>query len=151
MKAFEEAFRLPLPEPGFCAFCSAMAETPPWPAIVEVRDGVLVFVPPEQRGPLHVLVSPVRHAPTVLDLSGGEVNAVFCRVQQVARAVVALTRPTGVHVFQNNGTGAEQTVPHLHVHVVARWTDQNRSPFGPADKLTLDERAERASQLRSAL
>jgi histidine triad (HIT) family protein len=57
---------------------------------------------------------------TLLDLTTGEVSAVMLLAQRVAGAMVELYRPDGILLYQNNGVGSGQEVPHFHLHVIPR-------------------------------
>jgi histidine triad (HIT) family protein len=41
----------------------------------------------------------------------------------VAAAVKKALGPDGINLMQLNGAAANQVVPHLHVHIVPRWSD----------------------------
>jgi diadenosine tetraphosphate (Ap4A) HIT family hydrolase len=77
------------------------------------------------------MVLPRRHAPTVLDLTEGEEAAVMAAAKRVTRALVAAYAPDGVLLYQNNGIGSGQEVPHFHLHVVPRQPDSDWG-FGPS-------------------
>ena len=66
------------------------------------------------------IVIPKRHAPTLLDLCERECSAVMAAAQRVSNALVNAYSPEGVLLYQNNGTGSGQEVPHFHLHVVPR-------------------------------
>lgn len=66
------------------------------------------------------IVVPVRHAPTLLDLQVDEEAAVMAAARRAARAVVQAFDPDGVLLYQTNGIGSGQEVPHFHLHVVPR-------------------------------
>ncbi|MFE0772822.1 HIT family protein [Streptomyces sp. NPDC058861] len=44
-------------------------------------------------------------------------------VQRVAEAARTALNPSGVNILSASGPGSEQSVPHLHFHVVPRWVD----------------------------
>ncbi len=66
------------------------------------------------------IVTPKRHAPTLLDLSGEEGFSVLAAAQRPSRALVDTHPLDGVLLYQNNGIGSGQEVPHFHLHVVPR-------------------------------
>jgi len=107
---------LELPALDACPFCAYLAGTRPY-TILE-RDGLTAtLVTYEQRGRGHVLVVPVAHRVTILDVTPAEGAALVAGVQRAAAAIVGAYDPEGVAVWQNNGVPAHQTVPHVHVHV----------------------------------
>jgi len=66
------------------------------------------------------VVLPIRHAPTILDLSEHELSAVMTDARQLTQVMMKEFAPDGVLLYQNNGTGSGQEVPHFHLHVVPR-------------------------------
>ena len=117
-----------LPERDPCPFCENLAgravddsgRSKRW-AFVERQDSVAAFVNPFQMSHGALLVVPVRHAPTVLDLRQDEAEAMARLVRRVAHAVYDALDPAGMNIFQNNGVASGQTIPHYHVHVVPRY------------------------------
>jgi len=70
------------------------------------------------QAPVHVLVIPKRVIPTLNDLSAGDaelVGGMFLVAQRVMRELGY----TDYRTVFNCGAGAQQTVFHLHLHVLA--------------------------------
>lgn len=89
-------------------------------------DEVLSFMDifPQSRG--HTLVIPKGvQARNLLDMPTERLGAYMARVQRVAQAVEKALSPDGIVVTQFNGAPAGQTVFHLHVHIIPRWTDED--------------------------
>jgi histidine triad (HIT) family protein len=42
-------------------------------------------------------------------------------------------RPDGLNVIQSNGRAATQTIMHLHVHIVPRWSEDTLGPIWPPE------------------
>lgn len=100
-----------------CTFCGVVDGTVP--ASVVHRDDVAVaFLDHRPVFPGHVLVVPVAHVETLVDLPAADVSPFFRRVQAVAAAVPRALGSQGTFVANNNVVS--QSVPHLHVHVVPR-------------------------------
>jgi histidine triad (HIT) family protein len=69
------------------------------------------------QAPVHTLVIPRKHVVNLSDDVPGEVlTAVFSAAAKVAS--VRGVAETGYRVIVNNGPDANQTVQHLHVHVM---------------------------------
>ena len=66
----------------------------------------------------HVLVAPVQHVDTLLDLPVDLMQPLVIAAQRIAAAVMATLDAQGTFVAINNVVS--QSVPHLHVHVVPR-------------------------------
>lgn len=57
--------------------------------------------------------------------------AVACR--EVGRALTDVLAPDGMNLITSAGDAAEQTVFHLHLHVVPRWDGDDIDPIWPTD------------------
>ena len=44
-------------------------------------------------------------------------------VQKIALAVKKTTNADGINIGMNNGTAAGQVVPHAHIHIIPRFSD----------------------------
>ncbi|MFA6232136.1 MAG: HIT domain-containing protein [Rhodanobacter sp.] len=85
---------------------------------------VLAFLSKDQSVPGHVLViSKTSKAQNIMEMSPRDLTRVMLVAQRVARAEVKSLHADGVVIRQNNGAAADQTVFHLHVHVVPHWVD----------------------------
>jgi histidine triad (HIT) family protein len=76
-----------------------------------------VLVTREQRGISHVLVMPVIHRESILDVTDQEAGALMEVIRRAARAIDWADGRPGIAIWQNNGLPAHQTIPHLHFHV----------------------------------
>ena len=99
----------------------------------------------------HVLLSPVRHVDTLLDLPGELMTPLLTAAQRVAAALGTALGGQGTFVAMNNVVS--QSVPHLHVHVVPRTKgDGLKGFFWPRTKYASDdERAAYAARISAAL
>ncbi|HLL61807.1 MAG TPA: HIT family protein [Propionibacteriaceae bacterium] len=120
-------------------------------AEVVLRDeDVLAFLDHRPVFKGHVLVSPVRHADTLLDLPTELMVPVLSAAQRVARALGPALGAEGTFVAVNNVVS--QSVPHLHVHVVPRTKgDGLRGFFWPRTKYGAGEMAAFGQRIRDAL
>ncbi len=140
---------LVLPPSDPCSFCEYLAGTRPY-TILERDDLIAVLVTYEQRGRGHVLVIPVRHRPTILELSSREQAALMGGVVRATRAIVGAFDPAGVAVWQNNGIPAHQSVPHVHFHVAGTLPGGGTN-WGRVGQLAVAETDDIANRLRPHL
>ncbi|HEY8006108.1 MAG TPA: HIT family protein [Methylocella sp.] len=70
----------------------------------------------------HVLVLPKQPSRNILDADPEVLAALIPRVQKIARAVKEALAADGITLLQYNEPAGGQTVFHLHVHIVPRWT-----------------------------
>ncbi len=82
--------------------------------------------------PGHVLVITRRVVPTYFDCTGAEQAAVMELVAEVKRLLDERLdpKPDGYNVGFNSGAAAGQTVPHVHVHVIPRYSGDMPDPRG---------------------
>jgi len=91
-----------VPATDRCAFCDYLAGRRPFTVLS--RDGlVAVLVTREQRGIGHLLVIPVAHRETLLELEPSEGSAIMSSVIAAGRAITLAYKSEGLAVWQNNG------------------------------------------------
>lgn len=108
-----------------CPFCTLPAER-----IIDsnefgmtIRDGFPV-------SPGHTLVIPKRHIGSWFEITGNEQLALL---ELLARAKIVIQgelNPDGYNIGINDGPTAGQTVPHLHMHLIPRYKDDQDDPRG---------------------
>ncbi|WP_114558265.1 HIT family protein [Desertihabitans aurantiacus] len=69
----------------------------------------------------HTLVISNEHAVGVQDVSPDALSAAALLVQRISRALAAAIGAEGVNVLNASGPNSDQSVDHLHFHVVPRW------------------------------
>jgi histidine triad (HIT) family protein len=98
----------------------------------------------------HVLLCPVQHVDTVLDLPEALMAPLLTAAQRVAAALGDALGCQGTFVAANNVVS--QSVPHLHLHVVPRTKgDGLRGFFWPRTSYDPGEIEAYAERIRSAL
>jgi len=111
---------LPLPDGDPCYFCEIVSgQADPW-NVVKRSETTLVVLNGRQYEIGQCMVVPARHAATLLDLTEAELTQIMIEAQRLAGLMVRLYKPDGVLIYQNNGVGSGQEVPHFHLHVIPR-------------------------------
>ena len=119
-------------------------------AVVLRDDHVIAFLDHRPVFKGHVLVAPVRHVDTLLELPADLMVPVLTAAQRIAAAVMAGLGAQGTFVAVNNVVS--QSVPHLHVHVVPRTKgDGLRGFFWPRTRYGDGEMEEYAALVRAQL
>ena len=82
--------------------------------------------------PGHVLVITRRIVPTFFECEADEQSALMKLVGEVKQLLDERLdpKPDGYNVGFNSGSAAGQTVPHVHVHVIPRYTGDMADPRG---------------------
>jgi diadenosine tetraphosphate (Ap4A) HIT family hydrolase len=78
----------------------------------------------------HALVIPKRHVADFFELAASERNACFELVAEVKAKLETRFLPDGYNVGINVGAAAGQTIFHVHIHVIPRYTGDVASPRG---------------------
>ena len=102
-----------------CLFCRIVRKEIPASVVYE-DDDLLAFNDINPQAPLHALVVPKRHIPSLNDLSSGEdalVGLMVRRAAAIAREKGYADR--GFRTVFNTNAEAGQTVFHIHLHVLA--------------------------------
>jgi histidine triad (HIT) family protein len=134
-----------LPEDNRCAFCAYLMGERPYTILSRTSD-TATFVTREQRGHPHLLVLPVRHVPSILELTDAEIASVAIAVRDTAILIDRAYSKPGIAVWQNNGVPAGQTVSHVHFHV-AGTLEGGGTEFGPVREISIAETDEIANKL----
>jgi histidine triad (HIT) family protein len=105
-----------------CLFCKIIRREIPSTIVYEDAD-TFAFLDIHPVNPGHVLVVPKVHAIGLLEATPGVAGALMVAVQKIARAVKVGMGVEGFNLEQNDGAVAGQVIPHLHVHIIPRRTD----------------------------
>lgn len=124
-----------------CIFCGIVAGTIPSRKVLET-EFCLAFLDifPANRG--HTLVIPKRH---VLDIHEADTDTyadVAATAKRVADILQTKLNSEGTTIFQMSREAGWQTVFHLHMHVIPRWSsDGLHKPWdiAPGNEAELDQ------------
>ena len=117
-------------------------------AIVFEDEQVIAFMDAGQVNPGHVLVATKRQVETVMELTEAEAAHLFAIATRVAKAVQAEFQPEGMTLLQTNKPAGWQTVPHVHVHVLPRHTDDGADLVWPRKDPPLAELRALAARIK---
>jgi len=104
-----------------CIFCSIVAGKIPCIKVFE-DPAHLAFLDINPRNPGHTLVIPKRHYEVILDMSESEAGKLFEVVKRLSVNVRNGTKAEGISIMQNNYKIAGQVVPHVHFHIIPRFS-----------------------------
>ena len=101
-----------------CVFCRIINHQTPAKIVYE-DDSVLAFEDVNPQAPVHLLVVPRKHLPSLKEAVSDDeslLGHIFTVAAQLARE--RQIEAKGYRAVLNNGLWAGQTVFHLHVHVM---------------------------------
>lgn len=76
----------------------------------------------------HFLIVPKRHVQSLFDTTEPERCAIFDLLDIVKKAQSTDLCPDGYNVGINDGAAAGQTIAHLHVHLIPRYSNDCPDP-----------------------
>jgi histidine triad (HIT) family protein len=119
-------------------------------AVVLRTDEVIAFLDHRPVFKGHVLIAPLQHVDTLLELPQSLMQPLLSTTQHIARAVLDALGAQGTFVAINNVVS--QSVPHLHIHVVPRSRgDGLRGFFWPRTRYGAGEMEDYAAKIKKAL
>jgi histidine triad (HIT) family protein len=101
-----------------CIFCKIVAGVIPSVKVYE-NDRVLAFEDIHPMAPIHVIIIPKRHVPTLMDVDSpgtADLQAMMAAAQEVAR--VKKVDQRGFRLVINCNEEGGQVVFHLHMHLL---------------------------------
>jgi histidine triad (HIT) family protein len=113
-----------------CEFCKIVAGEAD-ARVVNATEHTVAFFPLKPAVLGHTLVVPTVHVPDIFALSEPIAAAVGQAVLAGAHAIKRALSPDGLNIINSAGAAASQTIFHLHVHLVPRWTDDRVGNIWP--------------------
>jgi len=108
-----------------CVFCLIRdGKIPSAKVYDDQRTLAFMDINPLSRG--HCLVVPKAHAATLYDVETEDLRAAITTAKKVAGAIRKALNPDGLNMLQANGAAAFQSVPHFHLHLIPRWTNDGK-------------------------
>ena len=104
-----------------CIFCKIVSNEIPSVKVYE-DDRVFAFMDINPLNDGHILIIPKAHAATIYEITEADFLAVTSATHKLAAAVKKALNPEGINLMQLNERAANQVVPHLHIHIVPRWS-----------------------------
>jgi histidine triad (HIT) family protein len=98
-----------------CVFCKIADGSLPARRVLE-DERVIAFADIHPQAPVHLLVIPRAHVPSLDELDDAELAGAL--LQAAARAAREAGLERGWRLIANTGRDGGQEVPHLHLHVV---------------------------------
>lgn len=124
-----------------CAFCEIASGADATVEVVCSSTDWVAFFPDTPATPGHTLLIPRKHVKNLWSADAAIGCELFRGLQVVGDALWRALDPEGMNVITSAGEAAEQTVFHLHLHLVPRWRDDRLDLWPPKQpmKKTLKE------------
>lgn len=123
-----------------CVFCKIISGEFSSYKVYEDKD-VLAFLDIAKDVDYHILVVPKYHVVNILDCDSELLNKIMQVVKKISNHLVEDCGFTGVNILNASGVSAGQSVPHFHIHLIARKEDDGVDawPKFNGSKLSLED------------
>src|SRR5690625_913869 len=103
-----------------CIFCKIVNGEIPSAKVYE-DEHVYAFLDISQVTKGHTLVIPKQHARNIYDTTSDIAGELFARVPKISNAIKTAFQPDGLNILVNNEAPADQSVFHLHIHLLPKY------------------------------
>lgn len=119
------------PEAEDCDFCAIARGDDSSVEIVCEDEAWVAFFPLKPATPGHTLVIPRTHVSDLWSADASLASELIAAVIRVGHAIQTALTPQGMNLITSAGEVAEQSVYHLHFHVVPRYRDDGFGDIWP--------------------
>ena len=122
-----------------CIFCKIINHEIPSSVVYE-DEQCLAILDISQVTKGHTLVMPKQHFDNLLECDDETAAHLIKVTKKLAKQIRERTGAEGVNILNNNGEVAGQTVNHLHIHIIPRYSDKDSfvCEFKDSEKQDLD-------------
>jgi histidine triad (HIT) family protein len=133
-----------------CPFCAIAAGHDESVEIVCSGDTWMAFFPIDPATPGHTLIIPRRHVRDLWAADDRLAGQLILAARRVGKAIESAVTPEGMNLITSAGEAAEQTVLHLHLHLVPRWADDGLDIWPPKKPMAKELKQDLARAVRRA-
>jgi diadenosine tetraphosphate (Ap4A) HIT family hydrolase len=108
-----------------CPFCQIPSER-----IIAQNEHAFAIRDAFPVSPGHTLIIPKRHVGSFFDATQEEKLDLLALLDEAKAVIDGEYQPASYNIGINDGAAAGQTVPHLHIHLIPRYTDDVEDPRG---------------------
>ncbi|MBR4462302.1 MAG: HIT family protein [Erysipelotrichaceae bacterium] len=112
-----------------CLFCKIIAGEIPGTKVYEDNDTLAILdIAQTTRG--HMLVMPKKHYDNMLQMPQEEFKDLMAKAQSLAQKITTNLDANGINLLINTNEAAGQTIPHVHVHLIPRYDENDCIQIG---------------------
>jgi histidine triad (HIT) family protein len=138
-------------DPETCEFCKIARGGDRSVEVVCEGENWIAFFPLDPATPGHTLVIPRKHVADLWKAEPPLAADLITAVVRVGCAIKTSLKPDGMNLITSAGSIAEQSVFHLHLHVVPRWKRDGFGEIWPPPRKYTDSQLENvADRIREA-
>ena len=122
----------PMERMSDCVFCKIIAKVLPSKVVFE-NDKAIAFLDRQPTNAGHTLLAPKVHYENMLVTPVETMAEIGRLLPKLAAAVQKGSGAEGFNITVNNGAAAGQVIPHLHFHIIPRFSSDGYKPWGHRD------------------
>ena len=103
-----------------CIFCDIIAKKLPAYLVAENQYAIAIL-PKKMESFAHTLIVPKKHYENLFDIPANELKNLISFLQNTVKSYKIWLWTTGINILNANGKDAQQSVPHLHFHLIPRF------------------------------
>ncbi len=107
-----------------CIFCKMVKGEKPYFSVYE-DEHTIVFMDTMKDVDGHMVAMTKKHVENILDCDEETLNHLMHTVKKVSNHCVDDCGYEGINLINTNGRSADQCVPHFHIHIIPRRTNDN--------------------------
>ncbi len=108
-----------------CIFCAIATKEAEQREIIYEDDLILAFPDKYPVSEGHTLVITKKHYANIFEIPADVLQKLMVVCQKIAKDLTVKYRATGINIMHASGKDAEQSVMHIHFHVVPRFPNDN--------------------------
>ena len=119
-----------------CPFCDIARGRDDKATVLWQNDKCVALFPLEPATLGHTLIIPKSHVEDLWKADNATASSLIKASVVVGNAIHKALHPDGMNLITSAGKIAEQTIFHLHLHLVPRWQDDHIDKIWPDDGIT---------------
>jgi histidine triad (HIT) family protein len=120
-----------------CVFCDIIARKAPAHIVYE-DDDLVAFLDNHPITDGHTLLVTKRHYERLGEIPEATVAKLFTKAQELNETIMKKMSAQGANISVNDGKAAHQLVPHIHVHIIPRKTNDGAT-FSARKRLSAEQ------------
>jgi len=121
-----------------CVICKIISGSiPSW--IVYRDSRTICFLPREVEAYGHTVIAPVEHYPDIYAATGDSLGTLMATARKIALHYREQLGASGINLLHASGVSAQQSVAHMHLHLIPRFDADGLDGWRAFPGTTLDK------------